>query len=182
MILPCIDGDVEFPAISGACKEPDGLLCYGGDLSTERLLLAYRKGIFPWYAVGEPILWWSPWQRMVLYPNQLHISKSLNKAIKRNQPEFHFNRNFSSVIKSCAQVPRSDNGTWIHPEMITAYEPYLLRVMLFVLRLSSINGWLVACMASHSTEFIVENLCFLSQPMVRNTPCMACVSTCLKTT
>ncbi|MCX7554478.1 leucyl/phenylalanyl-tRNA--protein transferase [Marinicella sp. S1101] len=122
MILPCIDGGAEFPATNNACKEPDGLLCYGGDLSTDRLVTAYRKGIFPWYAQGEPILWWSPWQRMVLYPDKLHVSKSLKKAIKRTQPKFYMNRNFSAVIQLCAEVPRSDNGTWIHPEMVTAYE------------------------------------------------------------
>ncbi len=121
MILPCIDGDTPFPQINQALNEPDGLLCFGGDLSTKRLLQAYSLGIFPWYSTGEPVLWWSPAKRMVLFPEQLHVSKSLLKLIKKCKPTFFYNRNFATVIHHCAHVPRSDHGTWIHPEMIEAY-------------------------------------------------------------
>ena len=121
MILPCIDGDVPFPDIERALSEPDGLLCFGGDLTIKRLQQAYRHGIFPWYAEGEPLLWWSPSERMVLLPDQLHVSRSLRKAIRQQQPQYHLNRDFERVIALCAQVPRKDQGTWIHPAMIEAY-------------------------------------------------------------
>lgn len=111
----------EFPDVSQALREPDGLLCFGGDLSAERLLQAYRRGIFPWYNQGEPICWWSPQQRMVLFPEQLHISRSLQRHMKQHQAKFFFNRNFEKVIQLCAEIPRKQRGTWIHPEMIAAY-------------------------------------------------------------
>jgi len=121
MILPCIDGTTPFPPINQALNDPDGLLCFGGDLSSHRLTQAYNKGIFPWYSLGEPILWWSPSERMVMRPNEFHVSKSLKKAINQLAPQFHFNRNFKSTAEHCAQVRRKDKGTWIHPEMIAAY-------------------------------------------------------------
>lgn len=121
MILPCVDGAVPFPTVKQALNEPDGLLCFGGDLTTNRLIQAYSQGIFPWYSADEPILWWSPTERMVLFPEQLHVSRSLLKIIKKTQPSFYFNRNFINVIELCAHVPRQDKGTWIHPEMIDAY-------------------------------------------------------------
>lgn len=122
MILPCVDGDTPFPDPNRALAEPDGLLCFGGDLSDNRLLSAYHQGIFPWYSTGEPILWWSPAQRMVLPPAALHISRSLRKALRQSQPSFHLNRDFTRVIECCARIPRKDQGTWIHPEMILAYQ------------------------------------------------------------
>ena len=121
MILPCIDGEIDFPKTSAALSDPDGLLCFGGDLTIERLISAYRRGIFPWYSADEPILWWSPAVRMVLLPEDLHVSKSFNKAIKLQKPKFYLNRNFKGVIEYCASVPRADKGTWIHPEMQQAY-------------------------------------------------------------
>ena len=121
MILPCIDDDLSFPPVDQALSEPDGLLCFGGDLSVDRLIHAYRSGIFPWYSANEPIMWWSPSQRMVLKPSELHISKSLAKQIKRLQPQYFLNRHFSQVIQYCATIPRKDKGTWIMPEMIQAY-------------------------------------------------------------
>ncbi len=126
MILPCIDGDTPFPSPADSLTDPDGLLCYGGDLSTTRLLQAYQQGIFPWYTAGEPILWWSPSERMVLLPDQLHISRSLSKAIKKQQPCFFYNRHFDVVIQHCANITRKDRGTWIHPEMIDAYKQLFL--------------------------------------------------------
>lgn len=121
MILPCIDNSASFPDVNQALSDPDGLLCYGGDLSVSRLMKAYAQGIFPWYSTGEPVLWWSPSQRMVLRPNEIHISKSLKKALRQQQPSFHFNEDFISVINHCAGISRKDRGTWIHPEMIEAY-------------------------------------------------------------
>lgn len=110
-----------FPDVSRALSEPDGLLCFGGDLSVARLLEAYRLGIFPWYSEGEPICWWSPQRRMVLFPEQLHISRSMKRHMRQHKAEFFFNRNFEKVIHNCAKIPRKQHGTWIHPEMIAAY-------------------------------------------------------------
>ncbi|MFC3193822.1 leucyl/phenylalanyl-tRNA--protein transferase [Marinicella sediminis] len=122
MILPCVDGCTEFPDAKQALQDPDGLLCFGGDLSVERLKNAYAHGIFPWYSVGEPILWWSPSERMVLPPAELRINRSFKKTLNRLQPVYHLNRHFDRVIECCARIPRKDQGTWIHPEMIKAYQ------------------------------------------------------------
>jgi leucyl/phenylalanyl-tRNA--protein transferase len=121
MVIPFLQDNSEFPDCQLALADPDGLLCFGGDLSVKRLYAAYSKGIFPWYSEGDPILWWSPSERMVLYPENLHISKSFRKAIRKTQPKFYYNRNFEQVIIQCANIPRKDQGTWIHPEMVAAY-------------------------------------------------------------
>lgn len=121
-MLPNLSQLGEFPPVEHALIEPDGLLCLGGDLSPSTLVSAYRQGIFPWYNTGEPILWWSPSERMVLFPDQIHISRSLSKFQKQHHIECHWNRNFLHVINRCAQIKRKDQGTWIHPEMISAYQ------------------------------------------------------------
>ena len=111
---------LSFPPPHLAIKE--GLLAVGGDLSPERLLLAYRNGIFPWYSTGEPILWWSPDPRLVLYPDELRVSKSLRKVIKRNVFQITFDQAFDAVIQACAGAKRSyGEGTWITDEMKAAY-------------------------------------------------------------
>ncbi len=107
-----------FPPVEEA--EEIGLLAIGGDLSPQRLLLAYSLGIFPWYNPGEPILWWSPDPRCVLFPDQIHISRSLHKVLKRGDFHVTFDRDFSAVIEGCRQV-RTEQGTWITPEMYSAY-------------------------------------------------------------
>jgi leucyl/phenylalanyl-tRNA--protein transferase len=102
--------------------DPSGLLAVGGDLSAERLLLAYRLGVFPWYEAGQPILWWSPDPRLILNPNELHISHRLRQTLKKGIYRVTFDRAFDGVIESCASVRRKDqNGTWITPEMKEAY-------------------------------------------------------------
>jgi len=102
--------------------EKDGLLCVGGDLSEERLLLAYSMGIFPWYSAGDPILWWSPDPRLVLLPRDLKISRSLRQVLKNNIYEITMDAAFPEVIRNCAGARRSGNeGTWITAEMIEAY-------------------------------------------------------------
>lgn len=111
---------LSFPPPHLAIRE--GLLAVGGDLSVERLLLAYRNGIFPWYAPGEPILWWSPDPRLVLYPQELRISRSLRKVIKQQRFQITFDQAFEAVIQACAAAKRSyGEGTWITAEMKTAY-------------------------------------------------------------
>ncbi|MBN1931312.1 MAG: leucyl/phenylalanyl-tRNA--protein transferase [Desulfobacterales bacterium] len=100
----------------------DGLLAIGGDLSRQRLLLAYRLGIFPWFAENEPIMWWSPNPRLVLYPDQIKISKSLRKTIKKGKFDITMDLAFSQVIDSCAQIRIQKNEeTWIVEDMIRAY-------------------------------------------------------------
>ncbi len=110
-----------FPSVSEASKE--GLLALGGDLSVERLLLAYRSGIFPWFEDNQPILWWSPDPRMVLFPDKLKVSKSLKKVIASESFQVTFNERFLEVINQCASVKRKgQGGTWITTEMISAYQ------------------------------------------------------------
>ena len=100
----------------------DGLLAIGGDLSTERLLFAYNSGIFPWFEEDQPILWWSPNPRMVLFPEKFKVSKSLRKTLNSEKFKITFSQNFEEVIKNCATVRRkSDAGTWITKEMREAY-------------------------------------------------------------
>ncbi|MCC7223898.1 MAG: leucyl/phenylalanyl-tRNA--protein transferase [Chitinophagales bacterium] len=103
--------------------DSDGLLAFGGDLSPDRLLLAYRMGIFPWYSHDEPILWWSPDPRMVLYPPKLKISKSMRQIIKKQPFDISFDTDFDAVIAQCRQTPRpgQDGDTWIDDEMQAAY-------------------------------------------------------------
>ena len=112
---------LSFPALEKAMHEPNGLLAAGGDLSPERLLAAYRHGCFPWYQDGQPLLWWSPDPRTVLYPKNLHVSRSLRKTLRRNIFEVTFDQAFEEVIRSCA-APRSyAEGTWITTPMQDAY-------------------------------------------------------------
>lgn len=109
-----------FPNIEEATL--DGLLAIGGDLSIERLLLAYNSGIFPWYEDGQPVLWWSPNPRMILKPNKFKVSKSLRKTIRDKKFTITFNKDFKSVISYCASVSRKgQNDTWITKEMQQAY-------------------------------------------------------------
>ncbi len=111
-----------FPEINKALSEPNGLIAIGGDLSEERLLNAYKSGIFPWFSEGEPILWWSPDPRMVLFPNELKITNSLKKTLKKQIFQHRFNTAFKAVISACGQTPRSDqDGTWITQDIIQAY-------------------------------------------------------------
>lgn len=115
-----LEKELWFPSSSLATEE--GLLAVGGDLSSPRLLLAYNSGIFPWYEAGQPILWWSPDPRMVLFPEKFKVSKSLRKILKSRKFRITFNKNFSGVIKNCATVPRKgQTGTWITREMQEAY-------------------------------------------------------------
>jgi len=119
-VYQLIPGVSLFPPTEEA--EGDGLLAVGGDLTKERLLAAYSKGIFPWYEAGQPILWWSPDPRLVLIPEELKISRSLRKALRKQQFEIRFDSAFQQVIKACADVrTQQGEGTWIIPEMQQAY-------------------------------------------------------------
>ena len=119
---PWLEGKAPFPALESALLEPNGLLCAGGDLSPQRLLNAYQHGIFPWYASGEPILWWSPDPRMVLDPAAFRISRSLRRCLRAGRYQVTLDRDFAAVIRACAEVPRAgQDGSWISRAMQHAY-------------------------------------------------------------
>lgn len=113
--------DEPFPPVEMAWDEPNGLLAFGGDLSSTRLINAYRAGIFPWYNPDEPIYWWSPNPRAVLYPKKIRISRSLRKTIRNKGYTISFDQDFSSIIQSCAAPRMGSSGTWITNEMYLAY-------------------------------------------------------------
>ena len=110
-----------FPPVEQALDEPDGLLAAGGDLSPARLEQAYRSGIFPWYSDPDPILWWSPSARCMLNPAQAHTSKSLEKFMRKHEFQVTWDQAFEDVIRCCSDSRRKQVGTWITPEMISAY-------------------------------------------------------------
>jgi len=120
-MLAWLEREDPFPPVEAALKEPNGLLCAGADLSVERLLAAYRRGIFPWYSGAEPILWWSPDPRMVLYCDELKVSRSLAKNLRNKGFEVRIDSAFSKVIKACADPRKGEPGTWISKEMQAAY-------------------------------------------------------------
>jgi leucyl/phenylalanyl-tRNA--protein transferase len=111
-----------FPPVSEALDEPDGLLCAGGDLTRTRLLEAYRRGIFPWYSEGQPILWWSPDPRAVLFPAEFRLTRSLAKSCRNRGYEVTFDRAFGEVMRQCADARLRPEGTWISPAMLDAYQ------------------------------------------------------------
>jgi leucyl/phenylalanyl-tRNA--protein transferase len=115
------DPELRFPDVSLALRDPDGLLALGGDLSCERLLLAYRSGIFPWFGPQQPVLWWSPDPRLVLFPEALRISRSLARVLRSNRFAVTLDTAFGAVIEQCAARRPGQAGTWITPEMRTAY-------------------------------------------------------------
>jgi leucyl/phenylalanyl-tRNA--protein transferase len=110
-----------FPPLERALDEPAGLLAAGGDLSVARLLAAYRRGIFPWYSEGQPVLWWSPDPRAVLFPEEFRCSRSLAKTIRNGGFTSAIDRDFRGVIEACAAPRPQSVGTWITPEMLAAY-------------------------------------------------------------
>jgi leucyl/phenylalanyl-tRNA---protein transferase len=120
-VIPWLRGDAPFPPVSKALASPNGLLCAGGDLSPRRIVEAYSRGIFPWFSEGDPILWWSPDPRMVLFPEELKVSRSLRKTLARGTFETRFDTAFRAVMEECAQPREGQGGTWIVPEMVDAY-------------------------------------------------------------
>jgi leucyl/phenylalanyl-tRNA--protein transferase len=122
-VIPFLTSDPEspFPPTEQALDYPNGLLAAGGDLSPTRLVNAYRQGIFPWYSEGQPILWWSPAPRCILFPQSVHVSRRLRR--RYNQGQFHLScdRDFERVIGACAKPRRDHEGTWITDEMRWAY-------------------------------------------------------------
>ncbi|MFA5678544.1 MAG: leucyl/phenylalanyl-tRNA--protein transferase [Pseudomonas sp.] len=112
---------LDFPPVTEALLDPNGLLAVGGDLRPERLLSAYRQGIFPWYEQGQPLLWWSPDPRTVLAPQAVHLSRSMRKFLRKSRFTVTFDRDFSAVIQACAEPRDYTAATWITPTMQRAY-------------------------------------------------------------
>jgi len=121
-MIPWLESTDAFPPLEQALEEPNGLLCAGGELSPQRLIQAYRQGIFPWYVKGEPVLWWSPDPRMVLVPSEFRISRSLRRTLRAGDYRINLDSNFQDVIRACARTRRKgQSGTWITAEMQAAY-------------------------------------------------------------
>jgi len=120
-MVPWLEHDTPFPPIQSALKHPNGLLAAGGELSSERLLEGYRRGIFPWFSADDPILWWSPDPRMILFPAELKISRSLGKTLRNRPYEARFDSAFDDVMAGCAAPRKGEAGTWIGGGMLEAY-------------------------------------------------------------
>jgi len=121
-VIAWLRGAMPFPPVSAALAEPNGLLAVGGDLTPARLIDAYGRGIFPWYSSGQPIMWWNPDPRMVLYVDEMRVTRSLRKRVQSGVFETRVDTAFRDVIEACATAPRAgQGGTWITPEMVDAY-------------------------------------------------------------
>lgn len=120
-MIPLLHGQDSFPPVDLALRSPNGLLAAGGDLSPARLLDAYRQGIFPWFSAGDPILWWSPDPRMVLFPAEFRVSHSLRKVLRNKVYEIRTDTVFEQVMRACAAPRAGQDGTWIHEDMVAAY-------------------------------------------------------------
>ena len=120
-MIPWLEADDPFPPTSKALKQPNGLLAAGADLTPGRLIEAYSLGVFPWFNADEPVLWWSPDPRMVLFPAELKIARSLKKVLRNRPYEVRLDTAFSQVMRGCSQPRDGQNGTWISPMMTDAY-------------------------------------------------------------
>lgn len=113
--------EITFPDVELAMHEPDGLLAVGADLSMRTLLCAYRSGIFPWYGPGQPVMWWAPDPRLVLFPDELRVSRSLARTLRQGKFSVTLDTSFRAVVDACAAPRPFQSGTWITPQMVTAY-------------------------------------------------------------
>jgi len=120
-MIPWLTSHDPFPEVTRALREPNGLLAAGADLSPQRLIDAYRSGIFPWYSGGQPLLWWSPDPRMVLFPAEFRIPRSLRKRLRRRDYEIRADTCFETVMRACAEPRANEGGSWITEEMVLAY-------------------------------------------------------------
>ena len=164
-----LSSKLTFPPAHLAIDE--GLLAVGGDLSVERLVLAYSQGIFPWYAEDDPILWWSPDPRLVIYPAELHISRSLGRMIRRNRFTVTLDTAFDRVIRGCAGNRGPEHpGTWIVPEMIAAYERLHAAGLAHSVEAWTAMYWAVGCMGFLWAAVSSANPCLPASEMLRRWP------------
>jgi leucyl/phenylalanyl-tRNA--protein transferase len=120
-VIPWLEPGAPFPPVERALREPDGLLAAGLELTPDRILDAYRQGIFPWFSDGQPVLWWSPDPRMVLVPSEIRITRSMHKVLRNRPYEVRCDSAFEAVMRACAAPRDGQAGTWISDEMIEAY-------------------------------------------------------------
>ena len=161
----------EFPDVEQALEYPNGLLAAGGDLTPQRLLCAYRRGIFPWFSEGQPVLWWTPDPRAVLFPENLRISRSLRKTLRQGHFTLSADHAFSAVVRHCAMPRATETSTWITGEMIRAY----CRLH----RLGHARSIETGSSSAASTEwrwaaYSLENPCSAAPGMHRRRPSSAC--------
>src|SRR5256884_2063658 len=154
-MIPGLGHDTPFPPVQSALGDPNGLLAAGGDLSIERLLDAYRHGIFPWFSEGDPILWWSPDPRMILFPAELKISRSLGKTLRNRSYEARFDSAFDEVLAGCAAPRKGEPGTWISGAMIAAY-----RSMHRLGYAHSVETWIDGGLAGRPYGVAIRPACF----------------------
>jgi leucyl/phenylalanyl-tRNA--protein transferase len=139
--IPWLDDSADFPDVTTALEEPNGLVAAGGALSPEWLLAAYRRGLFPWFNEGDPILWWSPDPRLVLFPHELRIRRSLRRVLRQHRFDVRIDTDFPAVIAACAAPREPGSGTWILPAMQAAY------CRMFELgHAHSVECWLEGCL------------------------------------
>jgi leucyl/phenylalanyl-tRNA--protein transferase len=127
MTIPWLDDNDPFPPVESALDEPNGLLAAGGGLSAGRLIDAYRRGIFPWFGEEDPVLWWTPDPRMVLWLDELHVSRSLRRTLRSGRFSITLDTAFDAVIRACAEPRDDDAGTWITADMLAAYDDLAAR-------------------------------------------------------
>ena len=157
--------DIGFPPTHLAETEPNGLLAVGGDLSVTRLLNAYRRGIFPWYNEDQPILWWSPAPRMVLYPDEFHVSRSLRRSMRQRGYRVGVDHAFDAVTEACAAPRAGTAGTWLQPPMRAAYQ-----ALHAAGHAHSIEVW-------HQDELVADSTAWRSARYSSASPCSAAATT-----
>ncbi len=155
----------DFPPTRCALSYPNGLLAAGGGLSPERLVAAYRRGIFPWYEPPQPVLWWTPDPRSVLYLNELHISRSLRKTLRTAPLQLSVDRRFASVMEACAAPRRDSDGTWISEDMLQAYQALHRRGIAHSVEVLNGNGDLVGGLYG-----VAEGRVFFGESMFSHVP------------
>jgi len=166
---------IQFPDPSQANEE--GLLAAGGDLQPQTLLAAYSKGIFPWYAEDQPILWWSPDPRMVLFPAEFHCSRRLARRMHQNIYAVSFDEGFEQVVRGCAEtLRRGEHGTWIFPEMITAYMRMHMLGHAHSIEVWEDGVWLEGCTECYAIRSFLLNRCSVNALMHRRWRWQRCVS------
>jgi Leucyl/phenylalanyl-tRNA protein transferase len=162
-----LNKDIAFPPVEMA--DADGLLAIGGDLSTERLLLAYKSGIFPWYNQDEIIQWWSPDPRFVLWPAELKVSRSMQTVLHNGRFRFTINKNFTGVIENCKTIARREqDGTWIQKKLLWPIPGCTNWAMPLVPKHGKTANWLAAYMAYAWAIFFLAKVCLAKKVMPAN--------------